>query len=529
LASAKVFVRDATGLVRTLSFTDQFLMSQGLINVLNGFALTVLFAPFFFPGANIPLVFLVGCIPVFGMSVVYSLLTWAMPRSGGDYVWSTRIMGPLYGSIQMIFLLIGTVYMGAVFGTAMAVSSGIAGMLFGLGVDLNIPVLISLSTQCGPTFIFGYVLSILTLLAIVVVSMLGLRVYARFQIVAMIVFYIAVIAFIGALITFNPSSFPSVFDNAMRLAGRTDVTYSGVVQQAASFSTGFSLSMTLLAAPIWGFQPFTGYNFGTYLAGETRSAKASMTRALFLSTIVATVIMVFESVLVYNAFGTAFINGVSYVYYNVSGLPVLPTTTMMAGLLNPVVAILIGLAIFLADVIITFAFLFSCSRMIFASSFDGMLPAVFNQVNERFRTPIWATALIGIAFGVMMTIYWWAGQIAAVLNISLVAPIAYALPLAAAALFYFRKRELYKRTLGAMKPIILIVSALIALGFFIVYAFALVFPINAGTYLGASLSLAIEVVVVTLAIGVLIYAYGRARARSLGLDFRMAYDEIPPE
>jgi len=109
---AKTFAREATGLVRTLGFLDQFIVSQAIIVLVNGFVLTFLFAPVFFPGANLALVFTLGSIPAFAMAYVYAKMSAGMPRSGGDYVWSTRVLGPVFGSVQFVFLLITTLIVG---------------------------------------------------------------------------------------------------------------------------------------------------------------------------------------------------------------------------------------------------------------------------------------------------------------------------------------------------------------------------------------------------------------------------------
>jgi amino acid transporter len=54
-------------------------------------------------------VFALGSIPAFAMAAVYSIMSGAIPRSGGDYVWSTRILGPLYGTVQFVFVLVTAV------------------------------------------------------------------------------------------------------------------------------------------------------------------------------------------------------------------------------------------------------------------------------------------------------------------------------------------------------------------------------------------------------------------------------------
>jgi amino acid transporter len=100
-----VFTRQATGLVRQLGFVDQLIISLGTINIMGGFVLTMISAPFFFPGANMVAVFLLGAIPAIAFIVMYSILSAAIPRSGGDYVWTGRIIGPRVASIQAILFL----------------------------------------------------------------------------------------------------------------------------------------------------------------------------------------------------------------------------------------------------------------------------------------------------------------------------------------------------------------------------------------------------------------------------------------
>jgi amino acid transporter len=44
------------------------------------------------------------------MAYVYGKLSAGIARSGGDYVWSSRIVGPIYATIQMVFIVISLVY-----------------------------------------------------------------------------------------------------------------------------------------------------------------------------------------------------------------------------------------------------------------------------------------------------------------------------------------------------------------------------------------------------------------------------------
>ena len=89
--SPATFVREATGLTKQISGIEALgmaLSGMGLLYVFN----TSVFTPAFYPDANPlvgPLIGLLLILPVAGM---YALFSIAMPRTGGDYVWTSRVL-----------------------------------------------------------------------------------------------------------------------------------------------------------------------------------------------------------------------------------------------------------------------------------------------------------------------------------------------------------------------------------------------------------------------------------------------------
>lgn len=535
MSTKKLFVRDATGLVRNLGFLDQFIISQAIINILGGFVLTALFAPFYFPGANLSVVFALGSVPALAMAYVYSKLSAAIPRSGGDYVWSTRILGPVFGSIQFVFLFVGTVIVGLALSIWSASAIALSQLAFALGVTTNNSAMIGVATGLGQASL-GYPVSVLLTIVVTVIALFGLRVYSWFQKVSYLLYYAIAAVFLVMLVTVDPSTIPGLFDHAMQVAGY-QVTYNGLLQQAAAkgfAGTDFNLTNSLLAAIPWGFLTFTGFNYGAYLAGETKDVKNSMTRALFLSVFVTIIALVVMGVLVYRDFGSAFLNAASYIAAtNAGSLPTLPTTTLLLSLVNPIVASFLSLGLFLGWLVVCVAYVLTMSRMLFAASFDRLLPAKFADVNERFHSPQWATAIIGFIVFVYLTIYWNYGFAATWLNTSLIPPIGYMLPLVATLLFPFVKRDLFKRTVGSMGGAgALAFASLVGVGAFAFYIIAESAPISGAlgvVYLGANLSLAYGSVLAMIVIGLLIYVTGKGRLKAVGVDIKNLYSEIPPE
>src|SRR5260370_35992308 len=92
--STSVFVRNATGLVRELTPFDAFNLVFSAVLIPVGITQVFSFAPTFWPNANVLISFLISIPLVFCFGMVCLYFTVAMPRSGGDYVWVSRVLGP---------------------------------------------------------------------------------------------------------------------------------------------------------------------------------------------------------------------------------------------------------------------------------------------------------------------------------------------------------------------------------------------------------------------------------------------------
>lgn len=92
-----MFVRDSTGLVRKLSIWDAFSINMGSIQVGGGWvSLTFILA--IFTNADLTVSFILAGIAAGFLALVYVQLVSAMPRSGGDYVFISRIIHPIVGA-----------------------------------------------------------------------------------------------------------------------------------------------------------------------------------------------------------------------------------------------------------------------------------------------------------------------------------------------------------------------------------------------------------------------------------------------
>jgi amino acid transporter len=490
-----------------------------------------LFATFYFPGANLILVFLLGAVPASVMCYVYGKMGAAMPRSGGDYVWSTRVLGPIYGTVQFVFMFAMFVFWNT-FNLWQMFAIGLSPAVFGVGAASANPGITQIAISLGQASL-GYPLGMISLLALLVIAILGLRVYAWFVRISVPLYLLITAIFVGGVIMIDTSTFPATFDAAMKFAGYT-ATYNGIIQGVAAqgFNAGqFSLTNTLLAAIPWGFLTYVGFNWSSYFAGESKNVKTSMYRAYVLSVALTAVVLVLMTLVVLMKFGTVFINSVTYAdATNASIFPVLPLVNFFLALSNPALGLLVGIGLYLGWFINTTGMILFMSRIIFATAFDRVIPTKFADVSERFHSPHWAIVLIGAVTAVYTTLYWYYGYVATVLNTSILVPIGLGLPLFATFLFPLVKPSLYERCFGSMRGAkTMAVCSLIGVLAFGFYAFAETTPLISGTYLGASLYLAYEVVAVLIVIGILVYVVSKWNMKKMGIDPSRIFHELPPE
>ena len=98
-AAPSLFLRNATGLVKGWSGFDAFTYSFMSVNLvtLGMFYSLAVFA--YVPGANPILSIVLAAIAVTFLAVAYAGLIAAMPRAGGDYVWQSRILDGIPGTL----------------------------------------------------------------------------------------------------------------------------------------------------------------------------------------------------------------------------------------------------------------------------------------------------------------------------------------------------------------------------------------------------------------------------------------------
>src|SRR5690242_19016196 len=99
-AESTLFLRKATGLVRSWSVFDAFIYAFFSINLVT-LGLYIISQMWFFEGGLIPALLISGII-ILAECAVYAALIAVMPRAGGDYVWQSRILGGGVGFVLAV-------------------------------------------------------------------------------------------------------------------------------------------------------------------------------------------------------------------------------------------------------------------------------------------------------------------------------------------------------------------------------------------------------------------------------------------
>src|SRR4030042_2834552 len=177
-ARPEVFTRKASGLVRVMSPYSAFvynILTMGLI-----FPWTYLWAPGSLPGGQLVWGILLAMVIETPIAFVYVLLSTALPRSGGDYVFQSRVFGGgLAFTVVMSGFVIWILQWVALSGWLVSYL-GFAPLFLGLGATTQTASLSTLGLWfTTPTGII--LVSIANALIALILLTSGFKNYVRFQ------------------------------------------------------------------------------------------------------------------------------------------------------------------------------------------------------------------------------------------------------------------------------------------------------------------------------------------------------------
>ncbi len=543
-----LFVRQASGLVRDVSMANAlFFNIAAFVGTAVGWAIAFYALYPEWQGLGVSayawMALLTG-VACYFLGMIFASLTTAMPRSGGDYVFTSRIISPFWGwieswtlvgsaltiigfeiivaihNIQLTGILLGVAFPGSAFGGATGwFQDNTSKIITGLIVMLIIAGISILRTRT-----FHKVVTGLTIFAIIAV----------------------VISFFGAF-----SIDPNAMNASLSALGTSAqsilsaATKAGWSLGSPNFSFTGLLGLGGLVSVIL-FQ-FIGFQFSSYIAGEV---KGNVRRSVFFAVIGALIFAVFMNSLYMdvlgNHFGFSLTNAWGYLYWNGAGAPLNgqpPFTPVMATAVHPgfwPLWLIVALGNITLNVLLCPVYAIFLSRIVLAWALDRQVPEWFSVVNERTNAPLRVIVLAVLIGAVFYILTFFGLSLASTTFFGvLLAALTWIMPGLNAILIPYRRPDLFQLTnntgkvLGLPK---LVWCGIIWLIFILpVYASAFIWPVVQGlqtsgtAYLGLSNSSGIGWALVFVAVGIAVYIVMRLVNSARGINVQMMFRELPPD
>ncbi len=537
-AKPEVFTRKASGLVRVMSPFSAFvynILTMGLI-----FPWTYLWAPGALPGGKLVWGILLAMIIEIPIAFVYVWLSTALPRSGGDYVFQSRVFG---GGIAFTVVMSGYVIWilqwVALSGWLLSYL-GFAPLFLGLGATTGSAAMSGLGVWF--TTSTGIIItSILNAFVAALILISGFKNYVRFQNVMIVGTILAFLTMLVVLFTGNPSSSMAHIDSfAQAISGVENFVQTAIDASVAAgidLNPPFSMIATLLVAPI----AWTSLQWATYSAqqnGEIKNARSFNSQVFIIvgSLIFTGILLALLAAALEKAVGTEFLYVAGAGYWSgvgeatVAGFWLWPNIIAVALTASPLVVLIIGIGYILNSHQIVHNCYIGMTRVMVAMSLDRLLPELVSKVDEKRHTPAnahWAYFIASIPVIFLYNLY--PGWVGLTLGVTFACGYVFVITCLAGALLPYRAKDVYEASPGAKYKLggIPLVTILGVLGFLLGSVMLVMFMFDAR--LGLTSPLAYGIVFGVLAVSAVWYFIAKNMQKSKGINVDYAFKEIPPE
>lgn len=537
-AKPEVFTRKSSGLVRVMSPYSAFIyniLTMGLI-----FPWTYLWAPGALPGGRLVWGILLAMLFEIPIALTYVWLSTALPRSGGDYVFQSRVFGGGIGfPIVMSGFVIWILQWVALSGWLLAYL-GFAPLFLGLGGTMGNPSL----TAIGVWFTTPWgiiIVSVLNALLAMLLLVSGFKNYVKFQYV---MWYATLLSFglmLYLFFTATPEAFAQKLDAFAVASGGAPNFYETAIAAAKAanidLNPPFSLLATLLVAPI----AWTSLQWASYSAqqnGEIKGARSFQNQLIIiLGSLIATgLLLAILAAAFEHAIGTEFLYVAGAGYWaaldagKFNGVYLWPNIVAMALAGNPIIVVLIALGYILNSFQIVNNCYIGVTRIMVAMSLDRLLPEWVSRVSDKFHTPVNAHLAYFLASIPVILVYnLWGSWTALTLGVTFACGYVFVVTALAGALMPFRAKALYDASPGAAYKLgdIPLVTIFGLIGAVVGGVMVLMFMFYSA--LGLTSVLAYQVVFGVLTVSIIWYFVAKMVQRSRGINVEFAFKEIPPE
>ena len=457
-ADKRIFLRKASGLIRTAGLADTFIYNLGVVSIGLGVGSMLYYGPAFYPQGNL----IWGCV-IAGIAMAmisFGFITWTitLPRSGGIYVFGSRILPPALALTMSLVEITAWLFYCAIAAYWMVILA-LAPMFAALNLLTGNETFLTISkTMLEPwaTFLIGAAI----LLVSQVVLSYGMRFYLTLN---KWVFILAMASTVFLIVVLAMSTREQFVANLNELVGPSlgvPDAYNAIIasgKEKGWGEAGTDLWQTILMSN-WPFLPLIGAAFSIAIGGEIKSVGKSQTVGMLGAVLVATVAWIITVWLAYKVFGFEFLGTAVFNVLTANGgltTPTDPSIALLTGILtkSPLITVLtsLGLALWMwmwIPAMHTFGV-----RAVVAWAFDRVAPAPLATISEKYHTPIvaiTATTVVNLIFMALFVFTPWFSKIVILIE---AAVLAWSVVLGAGMFFPYLRPQLYEKSPIAGKTV----------------------------------------------------------------------------
>jgi len=528
--TTSVFLRAASGLIKSAGTLDVFIYNVGLISIGIGVAYTHLIGPAYYPGGSITIASLIATVVMVFVGASYWFWTVTLPRSGAIYVFVTRGLSPPIGFALSFVESVCWLSLNAV--AAVLISTvGISPLFSALGMVTGNAGMNSIAKAMQTPFAqFGFG-AVLILLSGLLLS-LGMRRYFLVQKVMFIIAVVGTILMILTLAVYSRQTFIANFNHFMPSLGANP--YEAVITAAKANGwkdVQFDWWQTLRLS-VWPFLPLIGGAFSIAIGGEVRQVEKAQGIGILGAIISSGIVFALVGYLSYKTIGYDFQGALAYNADNVPAMatPIKPYFTLLLAILtnNLIITTVICLSFIAWIYFWVPGMLAYAERAMLAWSFDRMAPNSVGYVSDRFHTPITAIVITVLVSLIMLYLYVYTTFFATLIFI-LAAAIAWFVTTVTGVFFPYRVREIYEKSPVSRYvivgiPLMSVVNFLASLGLLLMVILLWNDPLAAGH--GAK---SLGTLIVLFGLGIVLYFLMKGLRKRQGVDVSLAFKKIPIE
>jgi APA family basic amino acid/polyamine antiporter len=535
---SQLFVRQSTGLVREANALDATIFNAVFSAPVGATLAWGIFAALsMFPGADLVTATIIAGIINIPVLIMMALLASSMPRTGGDYVWVSRILSPPLALISNFAAALSAT-IGATYWARYFPVFALGPILVTLGITFDNQDLITWGTnfQTDSTWIFAGAMVMVILMGLILTA--GLRTTFAFQNTFWIIASVGTfIAFAVLLIGTNTDFVNNFNEMNAKFGGGTaqDVInaagVAGVTPDPTKLDATLPTVFIVMTFMMWNW-------WSVYLSGELKTASNRRRQLSIMFGALAwdVLFIALGALLLFKVTGYDFMVAVNTGGNAAYALPTGPWYHFMASLVYAAPAltfIIVGSFLFWSLPAMV-GNTFMPIRTMFAWSFDRLLPEKLSEVNERTHSPVWAiwvemviiTAMLIWSIATTDFITWLTlGVLAGVVTVIIVAIAALAFP--------SRRPDLYQASPANVKflgiPVLYIVAPLSILCMLFLVWCTVAYPALVMMGNTANIWWIPAFIGMIIVVGLVVYFGAKFIRRSQGVDIDLVYKELPPE